>query len=73
MCDIFFPVFVRKGSDKKAELVILDHGLYDYIKRDDRVNLCHLYKAIIMRNETNMEKYSLGLGVQGWLFFQAYF
>ena len=25
---IVFPVFVRPGSDGKAELVILDHGLY---------------------------------------------
>ncbi|KAK2149688.1 hypothetical protein LSH36_442g03031 [Paralvinella palmiformis] len=62
-------IFIRKGKDKKAEVVILDHGLYDYIKPEDRVNLCRLYKSIIMNNEENMQKYSLALGVEEWYVF----
>ncbi|OWF52119.1 uncharacterized aarF domain-containing protein kinase 5-like isoform X2 [Mizuhopecten yessoensis] len=57
-------VFVRKGSDKKAELVLLDHGLYDILTPSHRQSLCHLFKAIVMQNEDNMQKYSQELGVE---------
>lgn len=59
------PVFVRKGSDGKAQLVLLDHGLYDTIKGDHRRALCQLYKAIIMNDEDAMDSYSQKLGVEG--------
>ena len=58
-------VFVRRGKDGKAELVLLDHGLYDRLKPHERKALCQLYKAIIMLQEANMEKYSKDLGVEG--------
>ena len=58
-------MFVRRGKDKKAEIVLLDHGLYDHLRPADRENLCNLYKAIIMRNEDEMEKFSHLLGVKG--------
>nr|KAG5707224.1 hypothetical protein BaRGS_017908 [Batillaria attramentaria] len=57
-------VFVRKGADGKAELVLLDHGLYDFLKPPDRKALCQVYKAIIMLREEDMQKYSLDLGVK---------
>ena len=60
-----FPVFVRKGKHGKAELVLLDHGLYDYLQPVDRVNLCQLYKAIILRDEDKMKLFSKNLGVDG--------
>lgn len=60
-----YAVFVRQGKDKKAEIVLLDHGLYDRLKPSHRQHLCNLYKAIIMRNEDEMEKYSHLLGVKG--------
>ncbi|XP_060564472.1 uncharacterized aarF domain-containing protein kinase 5-like isoform X2 [Ruditapes philippinarum] len=56
-------VFVRQGKDKKAEIVLLDHGLYDRLQPLHRGYLCNLYKAIIMRNEEEMERYSHLLGV----------
>ena len=58
-------VFVRRGKDGKAELVLLDHGLYDRLKPHERKALCQLYKAIIMLQEEDMEKYSKDLGVEG--------
>ncbi|XP_052819370.1 uncharacterized aarF domain-containing protein kinase 5-like isoform X3 [Mya arenaria] len=57
-------VFIRVGKDKKSEIVLLDHGLYDYLKPCHREYLCNLYKAIIMRNEDDMERYSHLLGVK---------
>lgn len=58
-------VFVQRGADGKARLVLLDHGLYDHLKQSQRKALCRLYKAIIMRQEEDMEKFSLDLGVKG--------
>jgi predicted unusual protein kinase regulating ubiquinone biosynthesis (AarF/ABC1/UbiB family) len=58
-------VFIRKGGDGKAQLVLLDHGLYETLRPHERKALCSLYKAIIMLREEDMQKYSLQLGVRG--------
>ncbi|KAK0044013.1 putative aarF domain-containing protein kinase 5 isoform X1 [Biomphalaria pfeifferi] len=57
-------VFIRKGADSKAQLVLLDHGLYDSLSGDHRRALCNLYKAIIMNDEEGMDKNSYKLGVK---------
>ncbi|KAI8791316.1 putative aarF domain-containing protein kinase 5 isoform X1 [Biomphalaria glabrata] len=57
-------VFIRKGADSKAQLVLLDHGLYDTLSGDHRRALCNLYKAIIMNDEEGMDKNSYKLGVK---------
>ena len=46
-------------------MVLLDHGLYEYVQPKDRVALCNLYKAIILRDEEGMQKYSNEMGVEG--------
>ncbi|KAI5730507.1 hypothetical protein M8J76_014491 [Diaphorina citri] len=56
-------VLIRKGQDKKAELVILDHGLYEEVPSDIRESLCSLWKAIALNNHTDMRTYSKRLGV----------
>ena len=56
---------MRKDENDTAQLVLLDHGLYDSLKPSDRRNLCHLYKAIILKDEDNMRNFSQELGVQG--------
>ena len=58
-------VFVRRGPDGRAQLVLLDHGLYDSLSSGDRQHLCMLYKAIIMRDEDKMKEHSMALGVKG--------
>ena len=58
-------MFIRPGKNGKAEIVLLDHGLYDHLKPNDREHLCSLYKSIVMSNEDDMEKYSHLLGVKG--------
>lgn len=68
-------VFVSRDERGNAELILLDHGLYDYLNDRDRVSLCQLYKAIILHDDYLMKHYSLQLGVHGkknecmWLIF----
>ncbi|XP_062591719.1 uncharacterized aarF domain-containing protein kinase 5-like isoform X2 [Saccostrea cucullata] len=56
-------VFIRKDAKGKAQLVLLDHGLYDKLSPQDRQSMCNLYKAIVLNNEDNMQKFSKALGV----------
>ena len=60
-------IFVRKVPNKGTEIVLIDHGLYDFINETDRRNLCKLWKAIILKDEPNMKLYSTLLNVQGKL------
>ncbi|XP_030645209.1 putative aarF domain-containing protein kinase 5 isoform X1 [Chanos chanos] len=62
-------VLVRRGPDKKAELVLLDHGLYEYLSKSDRVALCKLWRSIILRDEAAMKRYSHDLGVKDYFLF----
>ncbi|KAM7075484.1 putative aarF domain-containing protein kinase 5 isoform 2-T2 [Molossus nigricans] len=58
-------VLVRKGPDGKAELVLLDHGLYQFLDEKDRSALCQLWRAIILRDDISMKTHAATLGVQG--------
>ncbi|XP_070320464.1 uncharacterized aarF domain-containing protein kinase 5 isoform X4 [Odocoileus virginianus] len=58
-------VLVRKGPDGKAQLVLLDHGLYQFLDEKDRLALCQLWRAIILRDEAAMKVHAAKLGVQG--------
>ncbi|XP_038827572.1 uncharacterized aarF domain-containing protein kinase 5-like isoform X3 [Salvelinus namaycush] len=62
-------VLVRRGPDKKAELVLLDHGLYEYLSEIDRVALCKLWRSIVLRDDTAMKRYSNSLGVKDYFIF----
>ncbi|KAL4629933.1 putative aarF domain-containing protein kinase 5 isoform X1 [Arapaima gigas] len=62
-------VLVRRGPDKKAELVLLDHGLYEFLNKSDRVALCKLWRAIILRDEAAMKLHSNALGVKDYHLF----
>ncbi|XP_075230033.1 putative aarF domain-containing protein kinase 5 isoform X3 [Lycorma delicatula] len=56
-------VLVRKDKYNKAQLIILDHGLYETVPANVRKSLCSLWKSIILNNHCDMKKYSLELGV----------
>ena len=62
---LLFAVLIRKAKDGRAELVLLDHGLYEFMQPKDRLALCKLYKAIIVKDEEAMKKHSLEMGVKG--------
>ncbi|XP_008329588.1 putative aarF domain-containing protein kinase 5 isoform X2 [Cynoglossus semilaevis] len=62
-------VLVRRGPDNKAQLVLLDHGLYEYLSQHDRESLCKLWRSIVLRDKAAMEKYSNALGVKEYFLF----
>ncbi|XP_032465441.1 uncharacterized aarF domain-containing protein kinase 5 isoform X11 [Phocoena sinus] len=57
-------VLVRKGPDGKGQLVLLDHGLYQFLDEKDRSALCQLWRAVILRDEAAMKAHAAELGVQ---------
>ncbi|XP_035230875.1 uncharacterized aarF domain-containing protein kinase 5-like isoform X3 [Stegodyphus dumicola] len=62
-------VFVRKGKNNEAEIVLLDHGLYEYLPESNRLSLCKLWKSIILNDQKNMKKYCSQLGVKDYYLF----
>ncbi|XP_006830843.1 PREDICTED: uncharacterized aarF domain-containing protein kinase 5 [Chrysochloris asiatica] len=62
-------VLVRKGPDGKAELVLLDHGLYQFLDEKDRAALCQLWRAIILQDSASMKAHAATLGVQDYFLF----
>lgn len=63
--DVFPPVLVRKDSHGEAQLVLLDHGLYENIGNRERVALANMYKAIVLKDEPAMRTHSEDLNVKG--------
>lgn len=59
-------MYVRKSSDGSAELVLLDHGLYEYIDTSDRVALANFFKAIVLKDEPAMQYHAQRMNVKGW-------
>ncbi|KAM6903160.1 putative aarF domain-containing protein kinase 5 isoform 1-T1 [Lycodopsis pacificus] len=62
-------VLVRRGPDNKAQLVLLDHGLYQHLSQRDRVALCKLWRSVVLRDEAAMEEHSKALGVKEYFLF----
>lgn len=62
-------VLVRRGPDNKAELVLLDHGLYEYLSQHDREAVCKLWRSIVLRDEAEMKQQSSALGVKEYFLF----
>ncbi|KAL3969253.1 poly [ADP-ribose] polymerase 10/14/15 [Sarotherodon galilaeus] len=56
-------VLVRKcPQTKKNEIVLLDHGLYQVLQPDFRLNYCQLWQALIKGDMSGVERYSRRLG-----------
>ncbi|XP_029349168.1 aarF domain-containing protein kinase 1 isoform X1 [Echeneis naucrates] len=49
-------------QSKKTEIILLDHGLYQSLEEDFRVNYCRLWQALIKGNMSKVEQYSRRLG-----------
>jgi predicted unusual protein kinase regulating ubiquinone biosynthesis (AarF/ABC1/UbiB family) len=54
-------------SGKAAELVLLDHGLYEELPQQVRLSLGNMWRCIVMRDYAGMKLYSTQLGVNGEL------
>ncbi|XP_004699113.1 aarF domain-containing protein kinase 1 isoform X1 [Echinops telfairi] len=56
-------VLVRKQPGTgQAEIVLLDHGLYQVLTEEFRLNYCHLWQSLIWTDMKNVQKYSRCLG-----------
>ncbi|PNJ65091.1 aarF domain-containing protein kinase 1 isoform X1 [Pongo abelii] len=56
-------VLVRKHpSTGKAEIVLLDHGLYQVLTEEFRLNYCHLWQSLIWTDMKRVKEYSQRLG-----------
>ncbi|XP_019589219.1 aarF domain-containing protein kinase 1 isoform X3 [Rhinolophus sinicus] len=56
-------VLVRKRPDTgKAEIVLLDHGLYQVLTEEFRLDYCHLWQSLIWTDMRRVKKYCQRLG-----------
>uniref|UniRef100_A0A8C5HLI5 AarF domain-containing protein kinase 1 n=1 Tax=Gouania willdenowi TaxID=441366 RepID=A0A8C5HLI5_GOUWI len=56
-------VLVRKcQKSKKTEIVLLDHGLYQVLQPDFRLDYCRLWQSLIRSDMSGVERYSRRLG-----------
>ncbi|XP_071327261.1 aarF domain-containing protein kinase 1 isoform X1 [Trachinotus anak] len=56
-------VLVRKcPKSKKTEIILLDHGLYQVLQPDFRLDYCRLWQALIKGDISKVERYSRRLG-----------
>ncbi|XP_006157151.1 uncharacterized aarF domain-containing protein kinase 1 isoform X1 [Tupaia chinensis] len=56
-------VLVRKHPDTgKAEIILLDHGLYQMLTEEFRLDYCHLWQSLIWTDMKQVKEYSQRLG-----------
>ncbi|VDD82524.1 unnamed protein product [Mesocestoides corti] len=65
LLSLFFRFLVGSFWATPAQLVILDHGLYQSMPSDQRLALCSMYKAILNNDEIGMQKAARRLNVTG--------
>ena len=53
---------VQIGSRSLPQLVLLDHGLYRELNPEFRNNYARLWRALVMRDNADIEKYARALG-----------
>ena len=63
-------ILVRKhNGTKHAELILLDHGLYETIPTEIRLPLARVWQAVVENDHIAMKKYSNELGVEDYRLF----
>lgn len=62
-------VLIRPGKDKKAAVVLLDHGLYETLPNDVREALCHFWEAIVLMDHDAMKKHAAKMNVKDYFKF----
>ncbi|KAL1501705.1 hypothetical protein ABEB36_006986 [Hypothenemus hampei] len=61
-------ILIRKRN-KEAELILLDHGLYQKVDKEATIALSYLWKAIVLNDHEKMQIYSKQLGVEDYTMF----
>nr|VZI42677.1 unnamed protein product [Spirometra erinaceieuropaei] len=55
-----------RPTETPAQLVILDHGLYESLPDEQRLAVCQMYKSVVDNDEARMQVASSLLGVNDW-------
>jgi len=61
-------VFIRKDRKGRAQLVLLDHGLYKYLPRPIRQSYCRLWKGILKQDEDMIKHAVHEMGIDSVLY-----
>ncbi|BFF97592.1 uncharacterized aarF domain-containing protein kinase 5 [Drosophila madeirensis] len=57
-------IFVRRNeSSGRADIILLDHGLYEELPAEVRGPLCEFWEATVLRNETKMQAAAEKIGI----------
>nr|VZI02023.1 unnamed protein product [Spirometra erinaceieuropaei] len=55
-----------RPTETPAQLVILDHGLYESLPDEQRLAVCQMYKSVVDNDEARMQTAASLLGVNDW-------
>ncbi|KAH8296560.1 hypothetical protein KR054_007969, partial [Drosophila jambulina] len=57
-------IFVRRNSKSgRADIILLDHGLYEELPENVRGPLCEFWEATVLRNEAKMQSAAERIGI----------
>ncbi|EFX86094.1 hypothetical protein DAPPUDRAFT_313082 [Daphnia pulex] len=62
-------ILVRRGKKGDAQIVLLDHGLYEELPSTVRKSLCRLWSSIVLNDHVGMKQHAGALGVNDYLLF----
>nr|XP_036671734.1 uncharacterized aarF domain-containing protein kinase 5 [Drosophila suzukii] len=63
-------IFVRKNSKSgRADIILLDHGLYEELPQNVRGPLCEFWEATVLRDETKMQAAAEKIGIADYMRF----
>uniref|UniRef100_A0A0P6FL15 AarF domain-containing protein kinase n=1 Tax=Daphnia magna TaxID=35525 RepID=A0A0P6FL15_9CRUS len=62
-------ILVRKRKKGDAEIVLLDHGLYEELPSNVRKSLCRLWSSIVLNDHAGMKRHAAELGVNDYRLF----
>ncbi|EDV39312.1 uncharacterized protein Dana_GF25249 [Drosophila ananassae] len=63
-------IFVRRSKrNGRAEIILLDHGLYEELPVNVRVPLCEFWEATVLRDEAKMQAAANKIGIADYMRF----
>ncbi|XP_037721953.1 uncharacterized aarF domain-containing protein kinase 5 [Drosophila subpulchrella] len=63
-------IFVRKNSKSgQADIILLDHGLYEELPQNVRGPLCEFWEATVLRDEAKMQAAAEKIGIADYMRF----
>lgn len=67
---LYYEVFVRRnGRTGRADIILLDHGLYEELPENVRGPLCEFWEATVLRNEVKMQAAAEKIGIADYMRF----